>query len=282
MVLRTGLLDRRLRRIRVPTRSCSGSPSSTGSNAFRDRQLDPQPMREVAQNRGGRQPSTTIPICRTASSGSVPCAISSPARRLRPDLRPARDDEVAHAREAGERLLLAAGAPRRGGPSRRGRARSSAAFGVVAELEAVGATGGERDHVLRRRAQLDADDVVVDVDAERRRELIAACSSQRELLVVARDHRRRRQPSRRSPPRCSARRARRPDARGRASTGARPVAGSRPLVSERTGASPGAISTTYAEHARSARRATIQLGVFERRRLDRGRRDRRAGRTCVR
>ena len=40
------------------------------------------------------------------------------------------------------------------------------AFGVVAEPEPVHAARRERDHVLRRGAELDADEVVVHVDAE--------------------------------------------------------------------------------------------------------------------
>ena len=47
-------------------------------------------------------------------------------------------------------------------------ARDERRLRVVAEPEAVDAAGRERDHVLRRRAQLDADDVVVHVDAEER------------------------------------------------------------------------------------------------------------------
>ena len=68
-------------------------------------------------------------------------------------------------------------------------------LGVVAELEAVGAAGGERDHVLRRGAELDADEVVADVDAERDRG-DRRLQVERELLVLARDHRRGRQVAR--------------------------------------------------------------------------------------
>jgi hypothetical protein len=45
-------------------------------------------------------------------------------------------------------------------------ARDQRGLAVVAEAEPVDAAGRERDHVLRRGAELDADDVRVDVDAE--------------------------------------------------------------------------------------------------------------------
>ena len=88
-------------------------------------------------------------------------------------------------------------------------ARDERRLRVVPEPEPVGAARGERDHVLGRGAELDADDVVVDVDAERRRgdrEL----ELHRERAILARDHGRGGQARARSPRRCSGRRARRP------------------------------------------------------------------------
>ena len=45
-------------------------------------------------------------------------------------------------------------------------ARDQRRLRVVAEAEPVDAAGRERDHVLRRGAELDADEVGVHVDAE--------------------------------------------------------------------------------------------------------------------
>ena len=61
--------------------------------------------------------------------------------------------------EAGERLRL--GAARLAEPRHLDQpARDQRRLRVVAEAEPVDAAGGERDHVLRGGAQLDADQVV--------------------------------------------------------------------------------------------------------------------------
>ena len=138
-------------------------------------------------------PSTTWPISATASSAVVPRAMSSPARRLRPSLlqqvtmrspMPARPANVS----------TRAPPPGPASPSRHA-ARDHAGLRVVAEAEAVDAAGGERDDVLRRAAELDADDVGVHVDAERRR-VDRLLEPDGERLVLARDDRGRRQPGR--------------------------------------------------------------------------------------
>jgi hypothetical protein len=54
------------------------------------------------------RPSTTLADLRQRLRADAPRAISSPARRLRPARVPARDDQVAHAREPGERLRIRA------------------------------------------------------------------------------------------------------------------------------------------------------------------------------
>jgi hypothetical protein len=56
-----------------------------------------------------------------------------------------------------------------------------------AETEAVDAAGRERDHVLRRSAQLDPDEVLVDVGAEEAR-VERVLEPAREEAVLARDH----------------------------------------------------------------------------------------------
>ncbi len=66
--------------------------------------------------------------------------------------------------------------------------RHECGLGVVAEPQAVGSAGCERDDVLRGRAELDADDVVAHVDAEDRR-VDRDLEEHRELEVVARDDR---------------------------------------------------------------------------------------------
>ena len=152
--------------------------------------------------------------------------------------------------------------------------RDERRLGVVAQREAVRPTGGERDDVLRRRAELDADDVVGHVDAEEDRvdrDLHAYC----ELEVVARHDGRGREPARRSRRRCSARRGRRPG-RSRTSVESRaPVAGSRPFVRLRTGASPGSVRRPRRTRDSEPRRRRARRLQRERRRSSR-RRSRRA------
>ena len=71
-------------------------------------------------------------------------------------------------------------------------ARDDRRLRVVAELEPVDPAGGQRDHVLRRRRELDADEVLVDVDPEDERvELVLELA--RQLHVLARDDGGRRQ-----------------------------------------------------------------------------------------
>ena len=112
-------------------------------------------------------PSTTWPICALrlvlcrAAGDQLSGAAVSPVRVE------ARDDQVAHAREPGERLRL--GAARLAEPCHLHEAtRDQGRLGVVAEAEPVDGARGERDHVLRRAAELDPDHVVVDVDTKRR------------------------------------------------------------------------------------------------------------------
>ncbi len=138
--------------------STAQTPSVIGSST---------PMRRERSRSTGAvvSPSTTWPICAFASSADAPRAISSPARRLRPVGCQQRDDQVAHAGEPGERLRL--GAERLAEPRHLGEAaRDQRRLRVVAEPEPVDAAGRERDHVLRGGADLDADQVGVDVDAE--------------------------------------------------------------------------------------------------------------------
>ena len=117
-------------------------------------------------------------------------------------------------------------------------ARDQRRLRVVAEPEPVDAAGGERDHVLRRRAQLDADEVVVDVDAEGRR-VDRVLELERERVVLAR---RSRPPS--AAPRATSSAMFGPErtatGRPRTSVDSRsPVAGSSPFVRLSIGASPG-------------------------------------------
>src|SRR3954451_5056402 len=65
-------------------------------------------------------------------------------------------------------------------------ARDHGRLRVVAEPEPVDASGRERDHVLRRGAELDSDEVGVHVDAEERR-VDRVLELLREVDVRARD-----------------------------------------------------------------------------------------------
>ena len=105
---------------------------------------------------------------------------------------PARDDEVPHPGEPGERLRSRAC---RLAESRHLRepSRDQRGLRVVAELEAVDRPRGERDHVLRRGAELDADDVGIDVGPEHGR-IDRVLQLSREGAVIARDHDGRREP----------------------------------------------------------------------------------------
>ena len=107
---------------------------------------------------------------------------------------PARDDQVAHSGEAGERL--GARAERLAEPRHlREAARDQRRLAVVAEVEPVEGAGGERDHVLRGGAELDADDVRIDVRTEDGG-VDGVLELAREEAVLARDHGRGRQAAR--------------------------------------------------------------------------------------
>ena len=74
-------------------------------------------------------------------------------------------DQVAHARETGEGQRVGAGGDPE--PGHLGQAAGQqAGLAVVAEAESVGRAGGDRHDVLERPAQLDAEDVLVDVEPE--------------------------------------------------------------------------------------------------------------------
>ena len=74
-------------------------------------------------------------------------------------------DQIAHPGEPAEgRIVGAVGAPE---PGHLGEPpRDQARLGVVTETKAVGHPGGDRDDVLGRRAELDADQILVEVDPE--------------------------------------------------------------------------------------------------------------------
>ena len=78
---------------------------------------------------------------------------------------PAGDDEVAHPGEPEERLGVGPGGLAEARHLRE-PARDQRRLRVVADLEPVAGAGGERDHVLRGRAELHPDQVVVQVDPE--------------------------------------------------------------------------------------------------------------------
>ena len=80
-------------------------------------------------------------------------------------VRAAGGDQVAHPGQAGEGQRVGAGGDPE--PGHLGQAAGQqAGLAVVAEAEAVGGAGGDRDDVLERPAQLDAEDVLVDVQPE--------------------------------------------------------------------------------------------------------------------
>ena len=217
--------------------STAQTPSVIGSST---------PSRRERSRRIGAvvRPSTVWPISATACSGVRPCAISSPAWRLRPSRLQQRDDQVAHAGEPGERL--GPRARRLAEPRHLGEAAGDQRrLRVVAEPQPVDAAGRERDHVLRRRAELDADEVRVDVDAEEV-ELIACCScpasEPSSLAITAAVGRPAAISSAMFGPERTA--TGRPRTRVESRS---PVAGSRPFVEAEHGASPGSAATTSAK-----------------------------------
>ena len=122
---------------------------------------------ERSRSTGAVVRPSTVPICGRGvlRRGAPGDQLAGPP--VAPEVRPAGGDQVADAREPRERL--AAAAARLAEPRHLGEpARDDPALRVVAEPEPVDAAGGERDHVLRRRGELDADEVAVHVDAEDR------------------------------------------------------------------------------------------------------------------
>ena len=84
---------------------------------------------------------------------------------MRDRCEPAGRDDVAHPGQPGEGQRVRAG--RDPEPGHLGQAAGQqAGLAVVAEAEPVGRTCRDRDHVLERPAQLDAEDVLVDVEPE--------------------------------------------------------------------------------------------------------------------
>ena len=137
-------------------------------------------------------PSTTWPIraaacLRRLAAGDQLARTPVAAARM-----PAGDDQVAHPGQAEEGLRSAPAAS----PSRAISARPrviSAALALSPAPSPSQAPAGERDHVLGRGAQLDADQIVVEVDAEHRR-VEEVLEASRERAVLARDDRGPRQP----------------------------------------------------------------------------------------
>src|SRR5438067_2055233 len=77
------------------------------------------------------------------------------------------EDEIAHARQAGE--SLAAGAAGDGQTTNlRQTTGNKGGDGVVSQSETVAYAGGDGDNILQRTAQLDANNVVAGVNAEAR------------------------------------------------------------------------------------------------------------------
>ena len=177
----------------VVTRSVNGAPSRTAQTPFGDRQLDVEAMREIAEHRCRRQPLDDHADLRSGLLGPRAARDELPRPPIPAGRRPARDDQVSHSGQSGERVRPRArrlGEP----PHLCQAARDERRLGVVAEREAVRPTCGERDDVLRRRAELDADDVVAHVDAEEDR-VHRDLDAHGELEVVARDDGCRRKPA---------------------------------------------------------------------------------------
>src|SRR3954463_10718647 len=162
------------------------------ADAFGDRELHVETVREVAQNGGRRQTLDRLadlgdrPFRRQALgdelAGMAVAAVAGPAR----------GDQGAEPREAGE--VLRPRSRRFPEPCHlREATRDERGLRVVAEPEPVDAAGRERDHVLRRRAQLDTYQVGIHVGPEEarvQRVLELAC----EEPVLARAPRGRRRP----------------------------------------------------------------------------------------
>src|SRR6266540_499860 len=209
-----------------------------------DRQLDPDPVRQIAKNGRRRQSLDHLADLgdRLLRSGALRDQLAGTAVAAEPA--PAGDDQVAHPGEPGERLR-ASTAGRRQARHLRQPARDQRGLGVVAETEPVHGSGGERDHVLRRRAELDTDQVGVDVDAEDQR-VDLVLEPDRELLVLGRDDGRGRESSAISWAKFG------PERTAtlwpvRSVESRLPVAGSSPLVRLSTGGPSGSIELTWAK-----------------------------------
>ena len=177
-----------------PARSCSDMPSSTAQTPSVIGSSTPM-RRDRSRSTGAVvSPSTTWPICALASSGAGAARDQLPRAAVASQGVEARHDQIAHPGQPRERLRLRAAGlsePRHldeaAGDQRRLR--------VVAQPEPVHRAGGQCDHVLRRPAELDADQVAVHVDTERPR-VDRLLQPQCERLVLRRDHRGTRQAGR--------------------------------------------------------------------------------------
>ena len=132
-----------------------------------DRQLDAVALAERERGAGGATPSATIFMPARISGSERPRASSMPTWRLRLRLpvqvstrspRPLRPASVSRRPPPAQRQTRDLGEPAR--DQRRQR--------VVAEAEPLDHAGRNRDDVLHRRADLDADDIVAAVQAEGR------------------------------------------------------------------------------------------------------------------
>src|SRR5712691_3206954 len=135
------------------------------ANSLRDRQLDADPRSQIPQYGRRRQALHDLPdlgrgLVRRGSARDQLAGVA-----VSPVATPAGDRQVAHAREAEERLRAGAAGLAEAGHLCEA-ARDQRRLRVVPEAEPVDAAGGERDHVLRGGAELDADRIRIHVDAE--------------------------------------------------------------------------------------------------------------------
>ena len=183
-----------------PRREC-GAPSRRSASRL------PSCTRARVRSAVVTTPSATVSLSVRASSSVAPLADLEPERAIAAERARARQHEIAEPGESGERRWLRAerdAEPRHLGQPARDERRAR----VEAEPEAFDDSGRDGHHVLERAAKLDADDVVVRVDAKVRR----AERALRDLGRVGIARTRRRSPSaaaRRLRRRSSARRARR-------------------------------------------------------------------------
>ena len=102
--------------------SSSGMPLEHRADALRDRQLDADPPREVAQHRRRRQPLDDLADLRLRLLGGRAARDQLAGAAVAARRMPARDDQVAHARRARRTSPTRRRTPRRAAPSRRARA----------------------------------------------------------------------------------------------------------------------------------------------------------------